>query len=437
MKKHSLSLLLTFLSVSVLAQWNFVGPAGISGGSSAYNKIAIGASGNPVTVFLEGYPGKIRCFRYNGTQWDAVDSLSIDSFPIGEILDFKSDRNNQYYIAFRNSLNNKISCIRFNGSEWKYVGSQYISEDINQQISMAVDTAGIVYMVYIIESGAQIVKENAGNWTPVTTNGIDRGIIYPDLKFDAGNVGYLGYCAASTIRCDKLINDTWVPVGNTIESLTIYPLYTKLNITKNQDLYIVFDTQLINCFKLNDQTNAWENLGGAGLGGDYSWSGDLTSDSQGNVYISNEPVLSGDRARCFSFDGEGWVQLGDSGISKSYTGFVRIAANNYGNLFAAYNDGTIGKAVVKEFTFPTGIKPVSFDKTVRMYPNPVNGILVVELPGQQFSVSIVDIKGNMVYRNTPASDKIEIHTESFARGVYLVRLTSGKATYSCRKLIVM
>jgi hypothetical protein len=437
MKKHSLSLLLTFLSISVLAQWNFVGPSAISSGATAYNNIGCDTSGNPITVYYDGDLSGARCMSYNGTQWNETGTSTLDSFDIGEILAFKIDRKNNYYIAFRNSMNYKLSCIRYNGSEWKYVGAQYISDDIISQFSIAVDTANILYFIYIVETGSKIVKENGDSWLPVTTDGIDSDIIYPDLKFDAGNVAYMGYCAASTIHCVKLTDDKWVPVGNTIESSAYYPLYTKLSISKDHDLYIVFDNQLTNCFKLNDQTNTWEILGVAGLGVEGMWSGDVESGSDNRIFISNEPILMYDRARCFTFDGDKWVQLGNSGISESIAGCAKIAINQYGNLFATYTEENSGKAVVKEDAVPTNFNPVPFDNPVRIYPNPVKGVLFIEQPGQKFSVTIMDTKGNMVYVSTPASDKVEIHTETFGKGVYLVRIITGKGTYSCRKLIVM
>ncbi len=119
--KRAIFILVFILSLSpitIKAQWNFVGPAGIYGGWTIYNKIDIDVTtGFPVIVYNEN--NKPVCLKYNGIKWESVGDSTFQNFPVGDIIDFKIDKKNNYNLLFYHHTNYYSSCIRFDGNIWK------------------------------------------------------------------------------------------------------------------------------------------------------------------------------------------------------------------------------------------------------------------------------------------------------------------------------
>lgn len=434
MKKYTLSLTLILISFSCIAQWNLVGPAGISNEWTVDNDIKTDTSGSPVIIFFENsILHKASCLRFNGTQWEQIGKSTFDNFAIAYLLDFEIDNKNNYYILYLDSDYN-TSCMRFNGDTWEFVGSPYISTEYSHYKSLAIDTAGIVYVALQSQSGFSIVKENGESWIPVTTAGLTGVDRYFDLIFDNENVAFFSYCGSNgkMPNCAKLLNNNWTPVGSAISS-TIFAAKPHLLITKDHHIYTGFEHEEMGFYKFDNQKNTWTNIEIAGLGEYFSGVTDIDSDSNSNIYIS---ILS-DRARCFTYTGSSWNQLGNSGISEADAGFPHIAVNKDNILYATYNDWISSKAVVKKYVPTTDIDNVFQDNNFKLYPNPVKDCFRIELTGQKFTVSISDTKGQLIFENSNGFDIIEIDANVFGKGMYFVRVRSGNGTSLFRKLIVV
>jgi hypothetical protein len=66
-----LVLIISLYPLTIKAQWNFVGPAGISEDWTTYNNIDIDVTtGFPVIVYNEN--NKAVCLKYDGIKWDSV-----------------------------------------------------------------------------------------------------------------------------------------------------------------------------------------------------------------------------------------------------------------------------------------------------------------------------------------------------------------------------
>ena len=426
---------------NVIAQWNFVGQAGISDNWTVDNNIAIDASGSPVIVYYDNLNHKAACLKFDGTNWMQAGSTSFMNFPIESVLDFKIDRKNNYYILFRNSTSTdyfKTSCLRFDGSTWKYVGSRLVSTEMLQSHSLAIDTAGVVYIAFYGQSGFKVVKDKNGTWEPVSTKGIESAIDYLNLEFDENNIAYIGYSSTflNKVNCAKFIDGSWLPVGNgNIPAGLNFVQYTKLLITKNHDIYLGFDFEGINCYKLDVPSNTWKRVGVEGLDGGHTGISDLKSDQNSKIYITTSHI-AGDKARCLSFNGTKWEELGTLGISESYAGTVKMAFNNYSKLFVTYNDWNLSKAVVKSYILPTGMFEVNNDNHISIFPNPASDNFKVECIGQKFKVEIYDLKGNQLYEAKDVFNSIVIQSKSFTRGVYIVKVIGQNKIINHRKIIV-
>jgi len=435
MKKNTLFVILILVCFSSIAQWNLVGPAAVSNEWTVDNDIKTDTSGSPVIIFFENSLAyKASCLRFKETQWEQVGISTFNNFSIENLLDFEIDNKNNYYILYLDSDYN-TSCIRFNGDTWEFVGSPYISTEYSPYKSLAIDTAGIVYVALQTQSGGfSIVKENGKSWIPVSAKGLPGIDRYFDLVFNNENVAFLGYCGINGMipNCAKLLNDNWISVGSAISS-TVFAIEPHLLITKDHQMYMGFLHQYMGFYKYDVQANTWINIETAGLGEQFQGIADIVSDSNSNIYIS----IWSDRARCFTYNGSGWKQMGSSGISETNEGYANIAINKDDILYATYNDWIEGKAVVKKYVNSTGIFNVLQDDLFSVYPNPVKDHFCIELTGQKFTVSISDATGKLIYANSDVFNIIEFDANIFGKGMYIVRVKSGSGTLHYQKLIVI
>lgn len=87
---------------------------------------------------------------------------------------------------------------------------------------------------------------------------------------------------------------------------------------------------------------------------------------------------------------------------------------------------------------PVGIAANNAAITWSIFPNPATDLLSITLPGdqQQMDVTITTITGKIIYKNAAtATQKIEINTNAYAAGVYLVKVQTGKFTET-KKVII-
>jgi hypothetical protein len=435
MKKHILALTFALFSFLGIAQWNFVGVAGISSGW-APNELETDTTGHPVVVFRESVLQKASCLRFDGTQWVPVGTPTLEDFPIELIDDFIIDKNNYYYLLFTNT-NYELSCLMYDGKIWKYVGSQKIMARQSVHTTMAIDSKGVVYVGHPTNSGFILLKEKDGIWIPYSTTNLPPFIAFPSLKFDNNDVAYMGYTGDGLrVNCSKLINGTWVTVGNSnFSSEEAAAFYTTLHITKSNQVYVGVDDPYISCYKLDGVSNTWKKIGDTGLGGNHGGLNDLISDSNSSVYISTSHI-SGDKAMCFTFNGTNWVMVGNSPISESYASSPNISINKYGKIFAGYSDANLNKTVIKEYSLFTGTGGLVNNDRLKLYPNPSNGHFFIELPGEKFTISIYDTNGILIIEYQNINNNVSIDSKTFRKGVYLVSVKTQNRQHHYRKLII-
>jgi len=90
----------------------------------------------------------------------------------------------------------------------------------------------------------------------------------------------------------------------------------------------------------------------------------------------------------------------------------------------------------------SGIAAGNQPSSVKVYPNPANGMVNVSITkanSEQITISIVDIQGKQVYnettKNISAEFNTQINIESLAKGVYYIKITTDNNT-EIQKLIV-
>ena len=102
------------------------------------------------------------------------------------------------------------------------------------------------------------------------------------------------------------------------------------------------------------------------------------------------------------------------------------------HLLTHEDDGMMGQFVVSG---PNGIEETSFNADLKVYPNPSNGVVYVELENQQKmdEVLVFDQLGRLVKSISVTQNKARI--SGLAAGVYVVQIVSGNETFNQRLIM--
>ena len=127
--------------------------------------------------------------------------------------------------------------------------------------------------------------------------------------------------------------------------------------------------------------------------------------------------------------------------SQKYYGWARLDAATNAMSFTvkdyAYNS-IPNQSILAGEPIATGINENSFAASINLFPNPANNHLSIALGSnnKKVEVAIADITGKIVYTTTIVeTDKVEVNTNEFAEGIYIVQIQSGEFI-STKKLII-
>jgi hypothetical protein len=83
----------------------------------------------------------------------------------------------------------------------------------------------------------------------------------------------------------------------------------------------------------------------------------------------------------------------------------------------------------------TDVEDIAMANTVSVYPNPSNGIFILETDAQKSGIEIYNIVGSLVYKDEIKSGKTELDLSMYEKGIYFVRLEIN-GDVKTQKLIV-
>jgi hypothetical protein len=106
-------------------------------------------------------------------------------------------------------------------------------------------------------------------------------------------------------------------------------------------------------------------------------------------------------------------------------GFFRLAPAS-GNPIIA--QGTqFGSEVWAQFeVFTVGTENLSLSADLKVYPNPASNNFIVEVPGtnSSYNISVLNQTGQKVFESNGSASKLEINTNNWSNGLYIVRVES-------------
>jgi hypothetical protein len=118
--------------------------------------------------------------------------------------------------------------------------------------------------------------------------------------------------------------------------------------------------------------------------------------------------------------------------SQVYYGWVRLSVASgviNATIFDYAYNSSPGQPILAGQTIATGIIENSFASSINLYPNPADNHLTIAWGSnnKKVEVTIADVTGKIIY-TTIARDtqKVEMNTEDFAKGIYVVQIQSGE-----------
>ena len=117
----------------------------------------------------------------------------------------------------------------------------------------------------------------------------------------------------------------------------------------------------------------------------------------------------------------------DAALSVDFALVVKVKDNGVGELSS--------QAIVAINIIPTGIELTGNKETIKVYPNPVSDILIIEIEGNKdrTGFEILNSIGQIVFKGT-LSDKTVVQTINFSPGVYFVKIAIG-SSFEFKKIV--
>lgn len=117
--------------------------------------------------------------------------------------------------------------------------------------------------------------------------------------------------------------------------------------------------------------------------------------------------------------------------------------------FMIFNDGNYGNSVLRVSYYGRGVWETPLynsvtgiedkentDAELQLYPNPNNGLFTLIQSDRKAHVEIFDELGKKIYSADPSPGKIQIDLSDQAKGIYILKWTSGEGKVSNKKIII-
>jgi hypothetical protein len=119
------------------------------------------------------------------------------------------------------------------------------------------------------------------------------------------------------------------------------------------------------------------------------------------------------------------------------SGFLDPSQNNDGPAFGLWVASPAGGAMLELPSAPLGIEDNALN-TFALYPNPANSIINLRVDGvdlSEYTVSISDMLGRLIYNSKLSSNNNAINIGSFSEGVYNMTISNGTQNTITKRFI--
>jgi PKD repeat protein len=129
--------------------------------------------------------------------------------------------------------------------------------------------------------------------------------------------------------------------------------------------------------------------------------------------------------------------LNGSAISGA-TSAVYIASEDGDYTVVAIKNGCISNQSDVKSVESLAVINQFLDQLIAVYPNPVSKLLTVNINSTELSdlrISLIDVMGRALYDFAVTGNQTQIDMNSFAAGVYMVKLTNAKGEFTIRQIV--
>ena len=423
--------------------WMNVGNAGFSEGNAYSTCLAIGpADGQPYIAFSdEGYSGKARLMKFDGTRWLNVGTRGFSAVGTAYTSLAFSPVDSLPYVAFQDAAfyYDPATVMKFDGTNWVYIGSEGFSPNSADYVCIAFNPEGQPYVAFRdFSHGTSVMKLNGTNWVLVGPRQFSAGDAeYVSLAINPSDYQpYIAYedkansCKATVMKFNGF---SWVNVG--LAGFTADSVwFTNISFNPVDGLpYVAFaDYNSPNKAEVMkfDGTN-WVNIGNSGASpGPVQWVS-LAFSPTGKPCVAYADWEDPDnRATVREFDGTNWINVGNADFSSGQVLYASLAIRQSDSQpYLAYQDGgNSGKATVMHYNSPVGTGELQKSRQI-IYPNPSSIEITIETSAipTQSHLSISNLAGQQLITRQLTEQKTQLDVSNLPSGVYFVRLTSEKA----------
>lgn len=306
------------------------------------------SSGFPLVSYMD-FSGNVYFNRWNGTTWNLMGSIYVDSY--AKCYDVKIDNGNNIIVAFRDAISDsKLTVKKWDGFNWITLGADGISNGDVGEIYLGLSDSNNIYVQYRDVGPMQRVcvqNWNGVDWNYIGEGGISNEVAkYRTMALDKMGRPFVAYSDQSqnykiTVRH---WNDTlWALVGN--PGFTSFGAGHLLMALDTSDFPIIAFQDSSNGTKLSVQRwdgSDWNYVGDStGLTAGVSNYFGLAVNNQNHPVIAFPDFISGDKTLIKEWDGTSWNQLGapsNSQQNKSQS----LAIDSLGNVYVIYSNGISG-----------------------------------------------------------------------------------------------
>ncbi len=289
-------------------------------------------------------------WRYVGHGGFSSDQASCTSIAL--------DSSGVPYVVYLDGAHSyKATVMRFNGSVWEVVGEAGFTAGETYYPSIAIDSKDVPYVIY--QDGAHSYKATvmrfSGNvWQAVGSLGFSAGpAFYTRIAVDHSDTPYVVYQDGGNSNKATVMGfdgSGWQPVG-VVGFSDGTACYTDIALDHVDVPYVVYwdqgSSNQVIVKRL--EGNVWQTLGetGPSVSGVYSTSIVLNSN---NVPYVAYTIGNSSLGRVISYNGSSWLTLDSPYISSEPVSDLSLAVDTSDVIYAVYQDiGNSSKAMVKRF----------------------------------------------------------------------------------------
>ena len=350
--------------------WEIVGSPGISDGPVMCCEIAADRAGNVFVAYQDDSIGTnpASVMRFQAGDWQFVGPQGGASIRQAWYNHLAFDTAGTAYLVCRDyGVNGKINVRRNFHSDgaWSDVGAPGHSADEAHYTDIAVDTAGVPYVVYADRSTtppdrASVLRFVNGHWQYVGAPGVSAAKAdYPSIAVDPSGRAVIAFSdrshddashtgCVSVMRFDPATN-AWGYLG----APGFTPgggLNVRLAFDNHGTPHVAYQRyhSSINVWKLNG--TQWVQVGGPASGFDHptvetepwrQWLS-LDFDSQNAPYVAYQRLDDQNKAAVRKFDGQSWVAVGALGFTPPNADYMAMAVDDFDVPWVVFRDSTQG-----------------------------------------------------------------------------------------------